>query len=432
MILKGSRRGGGLHLAHHLMNAEDNEHVRVHDIRGFTADTIAGAFTEAYAISKGTRCRKYLFSLSLNPPEKQSVPVEVFEKAIDEIEEKLGYAGHPRVVVFHEKEGRRHAHCVWSRIDVHRMRAVDPSFEKLKLRDKSRELYLEHGWVMPRGLMNSEERDPLNFSMAELQQARRAKQDVRQVKETFVDCWAVSDGRAAFAQALEERGYYLARGRRGHVAVDWRGEVYAISQWVGVRAKAVRAKIGDPSDLPNVEQTKKRISERFSDRIREYAIKAGKRHEKRAAALDEIRREMKNRHRKARDVLAERQRQRRLNETKQRAVQLPKGLKALWFRLTGRYEKLKVQIERYAVDCARRDEAEVRATIDAQLSERQRLQHEIRQHRHLEALTIKRLNREVAELLALERAEQELAISRDAEAEFVQRRGRSRRAHNRL
>jgi hypothetical protein len=41
-----------------------------------------------------------------------------FEAAIDMAEQRLGLDGHPRAIVFHEKEGRRHAHAVWSRIDT--------------------------------------------------------------------------------------------------------------------------------------------------------------------------------------------------------------------------------------------------------------------------------------------------------------------------
>jgi hypothetical protein len=40
-----------------------------------------------------------------------------------------------------------------------------------------------------------------------------------------------SDGKEAFAKAMEERGLYLAKGdRRGHVAVTYEGEVFAISR----------------------------------------------------------------------------------------------------------------------------------------------------------------------------------------------------------
>ncbi|MGI9505989.1 MAG: relaxase/mobilization nuclease domain-containing protein, partial [Geminicoccaceae bacterium] len=118
MILKGNRRGGGMQMALHLLNAQDNEHVTIHEMRGFISDSLTEALTEAYAISRGTRCRKFLYSLSLNPPETEIVPVEVFETAINDIEKQLGFAGQPRAIVFHEKEGRRHAHCVWSRIDA--------------------------------------------------------------------------------------------------------------------------------------------------------------------------------------------------------------------------------------------------------------------------------------------------------------------------
>ena len=156
------------------------------------ANDLIGAFNEAHAISKGTKCRQFLFSLSLNPPEAEFVDMDAFERAIDRIEQKLGLTGQPRAIVFHEKEGRRHAHCVWSRIDAETVKAINLPHFKLKLRDMSRELYHEHEWKMPRGLMNSQEANPLNFTLAEWQQSKRRGIDPRVVKEMFRDCWAVS------------------------------------------------------------------------------------------------------------------------------------------------------------------------------------------------------------------------------------------------
>ena len=46
MILKGNQRGGARQLAAHLLNARDNEHVEVHELRGFCADDLTGAFVE--------------------------------------------------------------------------------------------------------------------------------------------------------------------------------------------------------------------------------------------------------------------------------------------------------------------------------------------------------------------------------------------------
>jgi len=111
VILIGNQRGGGRDLAQHLLK-EENDHVRLHQLRGFIADDLEDAFKEAYAVSRGTRCKQFLFSLSLNPPKDAKVSTEAFESAIERVERKLGLNGQPRAIVFHEKEGRRHAHAV--------------------------------------------------------------------------------------------------------------------------------------------------------------------------------------------------------------------------------------------------------------------------------------------------------------------------------
>ena len=117
MILKGNQRAGGAQMAKHLLNSTQNEHIKVHEVRGFMASDVLGALNEAYAMSKGTKCKQFMYALSLSPPQDEKVPVSVFENTLERVEKKLGLEGQPRVVVFHEKEGRRHAHCVWSRID---------------------------------------------------------------------------------------------------------------------------------------------------------------------------------------------------------------------------------------------------------------------------------------------------------------------------
>ena len=136
-------------------------HVELHEVRGFASDDLRGAFSEADAIAAGTRCEKHLFSMSLNPPQGAQASIEAFEQAIDEVERKLGLENQPRAIVFHEKDGRRHAHAVWSRIDAERMRAINLPHYKVKLRDVSRKLYMERGWDMPRGLQDRSLRDPL-------------------------------------------------------------------------------------------------------------------------------------------------------------------------------------------------------------------------------------------------------------------------------
>jgi len=178
MILKGNSCANGRNLALHLLNVEDNEHAVVYELSGFVSDDLIGAFGEAEAISQGTKCEQYLFSLSLSPPQSVNVSVAEFEETIAEIEKRLSLAGQPRAIVFHEKKGRRHAHCVWSRIDVAKMKAINLPHYKRKLTDMSRELYLEHNWEMPPGLRNREDRSKDEYTHIEAEQAKRVKRDV--------------------------------------------------------------------------------------------------------------------------------------------------------------------------------------------------------------------------------------------------------------
>jgi MobA/VirD2-like, nuclease domain len=337
MILKASQRAGAKQLAVHLMRDDDNEHVEVHQVRGFAADTLQGALREAYAISQGTKCRQFLFSVSFNPPEREKVGIKAFEQAIDALEQRLGLSGQPRVIVFHEKNGRRHAHCVWSRIKADELKAINLSHFKLKMTDLARELYIAHGWKMPEGLVKSEARNPLNFTREEWQQAKRAKRDPRTIKEAFQDCWAISDSLPAFKNALESRGYYLAQGdRRGFVALDFQGEIYSLSRWVGVKPKQLQERLGDPDRLPSVEDVKAKIAEKVSEKLARFAAQTKAVFEIAHSGLLEQRRKLVALQRHERDVLRELQTVRWMQEHRVRLERFRTGLKGLWDRITGR------------------------------------------------------------------------------------------------
>ncbi|WP_306051743.1 relaxase/mobilization nuclease domain-containing protein [Oceaniradius stylonematis] len=278
MILHGNQRGGAKDLALHLMK-DENETVQVVDVRGFISQDLMGALNESYAMSRATKCRQHVFSLSLNPPKGESVSDQDFLDAAELAEERLGLSKQPRIIVFHEKYGsdgqlRKHAHAVWSRIDTKsssgRMKAVQLSYTKRKLVDVGRELYIRHGWRMPHGFIDPKRRDPKNFTLAEWQQAKRQGRDAKTLKAMFQERWAISDSVGGFAHALEEQGFILAKGdRRGLVAVDYKGEVYSISRWVGVKTKAVREKLGEPDALPSVQQAHAKAAAKVAKRLRE-------------------------------------------------------------------------------------------------------------------------------------------------------------------
>lgn len=397
MILKGSQRGGGKALGLHLLNAEQNEHVEIHEVRGFMSDTVLGAFKEAQAMASGTRCKQYLFSLSLSPPETENVHADVFEGAIAEIEEKLGLEGQPRVVVFHEKEGRRHAHAVWSRIDADTMTAKQLSHFKSKLRDVAKQLYLDHGWKMPAGFVDSKTRDPRNFTLAEWQQAKRAGLDANALRGMVQECWAVSDNREAFTKALEERGLYLAKGdRRGHVVVTYDGEVFALSRLTDRKAKDVAAKLGKPDDLRSVDGTKAHIASVIAPRIGRYIQESRRIARDSMRPLLEERQTMKLRHADERKRMDEGQKRRWDVETRERAARLRHGFAGLWDRLTGDYQKTRKSNEAEAFFGLQRDRAQRQSLITEQLAERRVLQAQIRQTRTRHAEQILALHKQAA------------------------------------
>lgn len=276
MILDGNQRGNSKNLAIHLLK-EENERVDVHEIRGFVVDNLLGAFQESYAISRATKCKQHLFSLSLNPPKNTSPTVEEFKAAINKTEKQLGLTDQPRVIVFYEKFGidgklRRHAHAVWCRIDIENMKAIQLSFSHKKLREISREIFVKHNWQMPEGLKDRKNRDPRNFTLAEWQQAKRAGKNPKELKALFQDCWAFSDGKTAFVNAILEQGFVLAQGKRGHVAVDYQGEVYPISKWVGKKVKGIREILGNIESLPSVEKAQLIASKIITVRLEELKV----------------------------------------------------------------------------------------------------------------------------------------------------------------
>ncbi len=107
MILNGNQRGGAKDLSLHLLKHE-NERIEVHQLRGFMSRDLMGALNEIYAISQGTHCKQFMYSLSLNPPKDVAVSTAEFESAIEQAEKCLGLTGQPRAIIFHEKHGRRH------------------------------------------------------------------------------------------------------------------------------------------------------------------------------------------------------------------------------------------------------------------------------------------------------------------------------------
>ena len=385
------------------MKAE-NEHVELHELRGFVSESVLGAMKEIQAVSRGTRCRQPLFSVSFNPPDTESVSIEAFERAIEAVETANGLTGQPRMVVFHEKEGRRHAHCVWSRIDADTMTARPLPFFKNKLREVSKGLYLEHGWRMPMGLIDSAQRDPLNFNLAQWQQAKREGNDPRALKALLQECWAASDSASAFEQSLKERGIHLAAGdRRSFVVVDFQGEIHSLPRALGLKTKDVAARLGN-SSLEAVETVRADVSARMSAAIKRHITDARAAFQERSKALGDAKRSMAATHREDRSTLKDRQREDWDNATRERASRLPRGVKALWWRLTGQYKEVRARNEDEAKEQREAQRAERERMIARQLEERRAFKTQEKSLRTEQADRLKELRGDIGRYLGLTRS----------------------------
>ncbi|MBK8174355.1 MAG: relaxase/mobilization nuclease domain-containing protein [Rhodospirillales bacterium] len=299
MILKGSQRTGGRDLATHLSNEYDNERIEIASVRGAVADDLHGTLAEFEAVAAGTRAQKPLYSLSINP----SAPLSraQYMAAIDHIEDKLGLTGQPRAIVFHVKDGREHAHVVWSRTDIDTMKAIPISHDRMKLRTCARELAHAYGLQLPPGL--AEDRGDARFEKTpEISFAEKAMAEASGItpearRDAITTLYRSSDSAESFRAGLERAGYVLAQGeRRAHVVVDRAGHVHALARQIdGVKTRDVKARLETlpPEALPSIEQAQAQQTQRekaFTERLREQARARGAKSAADLAAKQEARR----------------------------------------------------------------------------------------------------------------------------------------------
>jgi hypothetical protein len=444
MIPKASQRGGGKDLATHLLNAFDNEYVEVAEVSGAIAPDLHGAFAEWEAIATGlTKCRNYLYSLSVNPDLGQGqLSRAQYMDYVDRVEKALGLEGQPRAIVYHIKDGREHCHVVWSRIDYQTEKAVHLAFDE-KLMMVTRQFAREHGLELPDGYgpgrFDERRRQTSLYERAQ-ERATGLSKDERQLLVT--QAWRQSDSPKAFVRALEELGYVLATGNRPYVLVDIYGGMNALPKLIddrSVRTKDIRAfleKEFPPESLPTVEEAKALVTQHRKAREqfakaqeagaqreqleRAQAVRRETLEAERAAMLE---RQDREREALAREQLAVRQvlRAGYLAEVarvrQQREEARPTGLAAFLGRVTG-VSAIIHRVQRY------KDAKRYLAFRESKqgLAAGQKAEMATLQHRHtLQALD---MNRQVKALAAVETRERKaLEETRLREQRIVSRAG---------
>jgi hypothetical protein len=278
MIAKGNQRSGGAQLATHLLNAHDNERVEVLEVRGSIASDLHGAFTEWHAQSKATSCTQYLYSLSVNPDQRQGhLTRDQYLDFLERAEQRLGLSKQGRAVVFHWKkdksgEVREHCHAVWSRIDATAGRAVNLAHDRMKLRSVAQEFAMAHDRKLPPGLQKDRgpQRHDARTGHADLhekQQEERTGITKPERMAALTKAWQTTATGKDFADAIQNAGYVLARGdKRSYVVIDRAGEIHALARQIeGVKTAVIkdRLAVSHPMDrLPSVEEAQAEIAGR--------------------------------------------------------------------------------------------------------------------------------------------------------------------------
>ncbi len=382
MIIKASQRSGARNLANHLMNEQTNDHVDLHEVRGLVGQSLHAALLEIDGVSQGTRCQQPLFSVSFNPPEGEDVSYDQFASAFDRLEKKLGLTDQPRAVVFHEKEGRRHAHVVWSRIDSVEMKAINMSHFKSKCTDISRQLYIEHGWEMPRGLIDKKERDPFQLTNVEWQQLKRQGIDPKEIKVFCQDAWKHSDNLQSFKHALEERNMFLAQGdRRGFVVMDHSSKVYSLSRFGGINSKDLKTRLGSPDQLPTVRATQDKIRSMVNSDVLSRIKLLKKRHSMEIQPLQEKKAELVRVQRAERRELSDQQNIEQNIVAENGKGRFRRGVMGFFDKVTGKERRLRLINQKETAQLKQKQKEAREAMIFRQNRDRTELQKEFKQVR---------------------------------------------------
>lgn len=248
------------------MRVDHNERVEVRELRGSAASDLRGALADMEAFAAGTQCKKPLYHASINTRADERLTEEQRGIAIDRLEKALGLKGQPRAVVVHEKLGREHTHIVWARANPERGTVISDSHNFRKHEATARQLEREFGYEVVPGAhvgRRGRERPERTPGHGEMQQAARTGLNPSDARAQITALWRSTTTGQAFAAALKDAGWCLARGdRRDLVLIDGTGNVHGLARRIeGASAANIRARLSDidPATLPSVAEARAAI-----------------------------------------------------------------------------------------------------------------------------------------------------------------------------
>src|SRR4051794_1460195 len=206
MFAKGKIRGNGGQLARYLMTGDEGERVELIDTHGlepFGRNSVAAFAALQDIADANTRSTNPFFHGHIRLPANERLTDAQWMETLELMEKRLGFEGQPRIATFHinEATGEKHLHVGWCRVDLEAMKDIDPGLYKNDLRELCREQ--EQAYDL-RKLDN--ERQPHDRAPAapqnEMEESRRLATDVRDIRNTILNCLEHSDNGRSFKAAL--------------------------------------------------------------------------------------------------------------------------------------------------------------------------------------------------------------------------------------
>jgi hypothetical protein len=254
--------------ASHLTNTEENERAELREIRGLDAGNVREALEEMQRLAHvNPRVKNFMHHADFNPRRDEVLTDAERDRAIEIYEERRGIPENtPRVVMEHIKEGRKHWHVIWLRVDENG-RAFSDSLSAKVAHEAAREIERELGHEKVIGPYDREQGTPRpprrDLKPWEMYRGIKTNIDPRDVTAEITDLRQQCADGIEFHAALEKRGYILARGDKiiagapALMLIDPAGSAHHLTRRIdGMNSKQVNEFMRDVdrAALPDIRQ----------------------------------------------------------------------------------------------------------------------------------------------------------------------------------
>jgi len=236
----------------HVENLPTMDPDKAVKVMAWTAIHQAELKQQAGIKATGRKLEKPVFTFSISWHPEENPDKDHMLKTAQAAVKELGLSEHQILYVSHNDEPQKHVHIIVNRVHPVNGKAATLSKSKERLSRWAHEYEKKHGKI---------------YCRQREENTRKREQGSRKKKycdPVIEQAWKRSDSGKAFAAALNEHGYYLAKGRSRIVIIDAYGKAHnPVRLLEGVKAKDFKTRVQDIdlNQLPQADRLQKEIKE---------------------------------------------------------------------------------------------------------------------------------------------------------------------------